>query len=51
MVIDAVTTDVAVRGVVIPEMNPFVYLSFLAVLGLMLVVPAVLGRMMRFSKP
>jgi VWFA-related protein len=46
-VVQAVSTDVAVRGVVIAEMNPFVYLAFLGVLVLMLAVPAALGRMMR----
>jgi VWFA-related protein len=46
-VLQTVSADVAVRGMVIPEMNPFVYLGFLGVLGLMLAVPAVLGRILR----
>ena len=40
-------SDQAVRGVVVAEMNPFVYLGFLAVLGMMLAVPMTLGRLWR----
>jgi VWFA-related protein len=46
-VIEEQKTNQAVRGVVIAEMNPFVYLGFLGVLGLMLAIPAVLGRILR----
>ncbi|HYV39010.1 MAG TPA: VWA domain-containing protein, partial [Gemmataceae bacterium] len=48
-VVTDVNTNTAVRGVVVPEMNTFVYLGFLGVLGLMLAVPAALGRMLRSS--
>jgi VWFA-related protein len=48
-VIQDVTAEVAVRGVVIAQMNPFVYLGFLGVLGLLLAVPAALGRLRRSS--
>jgi len=47
--VEGVTTDVAVPGVVIAEMNPVVYLSFLGVLGLMLAVPAILRRLQSSS--
>jgi VWFA-related protein len=40
-------SDQAVRGVVVAEMNPFVYLGFLVVLGMMLAVPMTLGRLWR----
>jgi Mg-chelatase subunit ChlD len=44
---DVKHSDLAVRGVVVAEMNPMIYLGFLAVLGMMLAVPAALGRMLR----
>jgi VWFA-related protein len=40
-------SDVAVHGVVIAEINPFVYIGFLGVIGLALFVPATLGRILR----
>jgi len=46
-IVQRATADLAVRGVVIAEMNPFVYLGFLGALGLMLALPAALGRMLR----
>jgi hypothetical protein len=39
--------DLAVRGVVVAEVNPLVYLGFLAFLGMLLAVPAALGRALR----
>jgi Mg-chelatase subunit ChlD len=48
-VVQEVSVDVAVRGVVIAEMNPFIYLTLLAMLGLLLVLPAALGRRLRSS--
>jgi hypothetical protein len=38
-----------VRGVVVPEMNPFVYLGLLGVLGVLLALPAGLRRLSRSS--
>src|SRR5207249_3344175 len=39
--------EVVVRGVVIAEMNPFIYLGLLGCLGLLLAIPAFLGRVLR----
>jgi Mg-chelatase subunit ChlD len=38
-----------VRGVVVPEMNPFIYLFLLAVLGVLLALPASVRRLSRSS--
>jgi Mg-chelatase subunit ChlD len=38
-----------VRGVVVPEMNPFIYLMLLGVLGVLLALPGGLRRMARSS--
>jgi VWFA-related protein len=48
-VIGGVGTDRAIRGVVVAEMNPLIYLGFLAVLGMLLGVPMALGRALRSS--
>ena len=45
--LNKVEADRSVRGVVVAEMNPFVYLGFLAILALLLAVPMTLGRMWR----
>jgi VWFA-related protein len=45
--IKQVEADRSVRGVVVAEMNPFVYLGFLGILGLLLAVPMTLGRVWR----
>jgi VWFA-related protein len=49
-VVEEAVADRAVRGVVVAEMNPFVYLGLLGVLGAMLIVPLALGRAMRAAK-
>jgi Mg-chelatase subunit ChlD len=46
-VVKTVEADRSVRGVVVAEMNPFIYLAFLGVLAMMLAVPMTLGRLWR----
>jgi VWFA-related protein len=49
-VVQEQSADAAVRGVVVAEMNPFVYLVLLGVLVVMLIVPSTLGRMARSAR-
>ena len=41
------TTGYQVRGVVVPEMNPFIYLGLLGVLAMLLALPTGLRRLAR----
>ncbi len=45
---DVATTAYTVHGVVVPEMDPGVYLALLAVLGVLLAAPAGVRRLYRF---